>query len=120
MYKLLQTSLIILALTSLTLTAGKSHAQIDHHGHKHKTKPIDRAGAEKKASEMKDKFIEKKVIDKSWKDIKVDTSYTEMYDGKEEWVITFKNDKIKDVKKQKLYVFLKIDGRYIAANFTGD
>lgn len=120
MYKLLQRSLIIAALTILTLTAGNSHAEINHHGHNHKTEPIDRAAAETKAIEMKNKFIKKKVIDESWKDIKVDTSYTEMYDGKEEWVITFKNDEIKDVKKQKLYVFLKIDGKYIAANFTGE
>ena len=34
-----------------------------------------------------------------------------------EWVVTFTNEK--NVKKKKLYIFLKLNGEYIAANFTG-
>lgn len=37
-----------------------------------------------------------------------------------EWVVIFNNQKISESDKQKLYVFLTLNGEYIAANHTGN
>ena len=39
---------------------------------------------------------------------------------KKEWVVVFTNEKVKDPKEKMLYIFLTLDGQYIAANYTGD
>lgn len=113
--KFITSVLIALAITTTSLIA-HSHSG----GHSHKKEPIDKATAEKKSLKILNNFIEKKVIDESWEGIEVESSYTEMFQGHKEWVVTFKNDKIKDVKKQKLYVFWTITGKYVAANHTGE
>jgi hypothetical protein len=43
----------------------------------------------------------------------------EKYNKGYEWRVSFKNDQIKDTKKQKLYIFVRTSGTLSAANYTG-
>ena len=58
-------------------------------------------------------------IDASWSGIQADGAEQKTYAKNTEWVVTFKNAKLKDSAKQRLYLFFSLDGHYIAANYTG-
>lgn len=104
----------ILSLLSLTVIAGTGH----DHGHLHEE--INQAKAKVKATKVVASFIKDKKLDKSWKAIKVNSAEKKIFQGRSEWVITFVNKTISDIKKQKLYVFLTLTGDYVATNYTGN
>ena len=81
--------------------------------------PVDQATAEEKARAAIASLVEKEKLDKSWESIKATSAETIEFNGDSEWMVIFDNEKITDIKKQRLYVFLKITGEYIAANYTG-
>ena len=56
-------------------------------------------------------------IDSTWTKAVFDKSEKKKFGKKTEWVVTFNNKK--GVKGKKLYIFLKLDGEFVAANFTG-
>ena len=66
-----------------------------------------------------DSLIENKKIDKSWRAIKPNKPYKKEFKKGPEWVVTFDNPKIPQKEKQKLYVFISLTGKLIAANFSG-
>lgn len=105
----------IVILLTLSITSLIAHS---HHAHGHEAVDVNKSIAEKKATDMLSSFIQKKIIDKSWANIEADSTEIKVIYGKKEWLIVFKNDKV-EKEKQKLYVFLTIKGRYIAANYTG-
>jgi len=116
-FKVLIISLFF-GLTSHTAMAGSGH---DHgHGHGHSRAPIDQDTAVLKATKIVTNLVERNTIEKSWKTIKLNLIEKKVFNGKTEWVATFVNNKVSDVKKQKLYVFLTLGGDYIAANYTGE
>jgi Family of unknown function (DUF6488) len=106
----------ILCLLSITAMAGAGH----NHGHSHDAPPpITQDVAKVNASKIVASLIKKNKLDDSWSSIKASSAEKKILNYRPEWVITFINDKITDTQKQKLYVFLTPDGRYIAANHTG-
>lgn len=106
---------LALSLFSMTTMAGGSHS----HGHGHSHGPVDQATANLKAKNIVANFIKKKILDKSWESIEVNSSEKKTFNGKQEWVVSFVNEKFADIKKRKLYIFLTLSGSYIAANYTG-
>lgn len=68
-------------------------------------------------------LIVKGVIDQSWQSDVVLTSLTlekRKHHDIERWVIRFENhDREKNPAKKKLYVFLKLSGDYLSADFNG-
>ena len=56
-------------------------------------------------------------LDKSWNDAVYDKPEKKIFNGSEEWVVTFTNEK--SIKEKKLFVFLRKSGEFVAANFTG-
>jgi len=104
-----------LALFSMMAVAGGGH----DHGHGHSHSPVNQATANSKATKIIASFIKKKTLDKSWASTIVSSSEKKTFNGKEEWVVSFINEKVADAKKRKLYVFLTLSGDYIAANYTG-
>lgn len=118
MKKSIKALTMIITLTTTTLFASGGHSHDAHGGHSHHA-PVSQDKAQEKAFSMVHSFVKKKVIDKSWSSAKLDTIEKKMIQGKEEWLIVFTNTIIKDKSKEKLYVFLTLSGRYIAANYTG-
>jgi len=104
---------LTLGLFSMTAVAGGGH----DHGHSHE--PVDQATANSNATKIIASFIKKNTLDKSWTGTTVASSEKKMFNGQQEWVVSFVNEKVADAKKRKLYVFLSLSGDYIAANYTG-
>lgn len=118
MKKLIKTMIMIIALTTTTVFAGAGHSHDADGGHSYQA-PVNKTVAKEKALNVVNSFVKKNVIDKSWSSSNIDTAEKKVSHGNEEWVVIFINNKIDDKKKQKLYVFLTLSGRYIAANYTG-
>lgn len=102
-----------LALVSTLAIAGGGHG----HGHSHE--PVNQATANSKATRIISNFIKQKTLNKGWAGTTVSSSEKKTFNGKQEWVVSFVNEKVEDTKKRKLYVFLTLSGDYIAANYTG-
>jgi len=73
----------------------------------------------KTASIVVNKLAKGEKIHRSWYKIKATSAITRQYPQGTEWVISFKNQKIKKKSHQILYIFLTITGKYVAANYTG-
>jgi hypothetical protein len=105
---------LLLGLSAAPALAGPGH----DHSHSHEA--IGYIQAETAASKNVARLAGAGKIDESWASIKASKVNQKDFGGGMEWVVTFKNDKIADPDKQTLYVFLRIDGEYLAANYTGE
>lgn len=106
---------LTLSLFSMLAIAGGGH----DHGHGHSHEPVNQSAANTNATKILNSFVKQKTIDKSWTSASVSSSEKKLFNGKQEWVVSFLNEKIADTKKRKLYIFLTLSGNYIAANYTG-
>ena len=88
-------------------------------GHDHSHGPISKEQAVIKAESRLARLVQRGKIDKSWRDKKAVSAEQKTYHGKKEWVVTFKNPDLSDKSKQTLYMFFKINGHYLASNYTG-
>jgi hypothetical protein len=117
--KLFTTTAVLFASLafSLPIHAGSGHSHDKDGGHSHGAISNKKAVAKGLA---KVKFLAQKgTIDKSWVGITQGSAAKKTFNHNPEWVVMFKNDKIKDKSKQSLYIFFSLDGHYIAANYTG-
>lgn len=105
---------ILFSFLPVIVWAGAGH----DHGHSHD--PVSQEKAEEIATKQMVQLVEKGKIDNSWKSVKVLLSEKKKFGKNVEWVVIFKNEKISDTSKQKLYIFLTLGGDYLAANFTGN
>ena len=81
--------------------------------------PIGEKVAVLKAKEFITTLIDKKKLDDSWGLLSAQNAEKKIYQDRPEWVILFVNDKIKDVEKKNLYIFMKLNGEFLAINHTG-
>ena len=109
MRKLMIMLLCCVMLGASTAFAGSGHS----HG------PITKERAMQKAEKRLNRLVRKGKIAKSWAGKKAASVEKKIYNGKKEWVVTFKNPALKDKLKQNLYMFFKLDGHYLATNYTG-
>lgn len=118
MKKIVRTLFIITGLTFSfnPLYAGANH---NHDGHSHAQEKVTKAVAKKEAAKKLKKLIKAKKIENSWlKASNIDAKKKKF--GKDlEWIFTFKNDKVKNTKKQVIYVFVNLYGEVTGANYTG-
>lgn len=123
MKKLTTISVFLAALViSVSAQAGSGHAHDKdggHSNHGHAHGPLTAAEAKAKATRTMHGLAQRGVIEKSWISTKPGKAEKKTFSKGEEWVVSFKNDKIKDKSKQTLYIFYSLDGHYIAANYTG-
>ena len=114
-------SLFLCICLSLSVAyAGPGHGQKHSHGHSHSHKKRVNV-TEKETKEIGKHHIDRLVkagkIDKSWENAKYDLSLKKKFGKRLEWVVTYTNDKGK--KGKKLFIFLRLSGKFVAANFTG-
>ena len=108
--------LLIAILTTALLATGTALAGPGE-GHSHG--PISKEQAIRKAEKRLTSLVAKGKVDKSWQGKKATGVEKKTYQGKEEWVVTFNNPDLSDKSKQTLYMFFKLDGHYLATNYTG-
>jgi hypothetical protein len=64
-------------------------------------------------------LLKKGILDKTWAKVKAASAGQKQVDGHTEWVVLFTNPAVTDKSKETLFIFLRADGSYLAANFTG-
>ena len=111
-------AIIFTSTLFIGFTSPQSHAGPGHDGHAH-SHDIDANKAKKNATKVLNKLVEKKKLPESWKNIQATTVEKKRFGKQDEWVVTFKNAEEPDTSKQTLFVFLSMEGKYLAANFTG-
>ena len=81
-------------------------------------KPVTEKRLPKVAQVYIQNYVQRGALDKSWLKAKFVKAEKKKFRGKDEWIASFKNSEVKDEKKQVLYIFMRLDGKLIAANFT--
>lgn len=109
----------VFIFSPLSALAGSGHSHGHSHDQPHQANPITQSEAEALATTQVQTIVDKGKLDASWKVASVDSSSKKMFNGREEWVVSFKNDKATEPTKSMLYIFLGVTGDYIAANHTG-
>tara|TARA_R110000868_G_scaffold99515_11_gene273831 strand:+ start:11939 stop:12286 length:348 start_codon:yes stop_codon:yes gene_type:complete len=103
-------------ITSISFAGpGKGHSH--GHGHSHNAPEVSEAKTKEIARKHVERLVKDKKIDSSWSNAIYDKSEKKLFGGNTEWVVTYKNDK--DPKNKTLYIFLKLSGEFVAANFSG-
>jgi hypothetical protein len=110
---------IFSSITFLVL-AGNDQDHGHDHGHSHSQEAVDNVKAESNATNIVADLVQSEKLESSWTSISASTVEKQEFDGTPEWVVVFVNDAIPDIAKQTLYVFLTLNGEYIAANYTGE
>lgn len=110
---ILMTSALFFGYPVTNTFAGPGH---DGHSHSHDISSDD---AKKKARDIVAKLVEKKKVAASWQNVDAQNVEKKRFGKKDEWVVSFHNAKESNSTKQTLYIFLSMEGKYIAANFTG-
>ncbi|PCI12376.1 MAG: hypothetical protein COB71_09145 [Thiotrichales bacterium] len=100
--------------------AGSGHEHDKDGGHSHAQNTINSEEAATRAAMKVEQLANKGQIDGSWAGLEAASIEQKRYKNGPEWVITFKNGKVRDAAKQTLYLFFSLDGHYIAANYTGN
>ena len=99
--------------------AGGGHSHDKDGGHGHSSGPISESQAKTKATRTMNNLASRGVINKSWTSSKLVKAEKKSFSKGPEWIVSFKNESVKDKAKQTLYIFYSLDGHYIAANYTG-
>lgn len=104
---------LVLGLFSLVAVAGGNHS------HSHFSDPVSAERAAVIATDRVHRLADMGKIDPSWKSVEAGAPEQKRFGRKLEWVVAFKNAGISDASKQTLYLFLALDGSFLAANYTG-
>lgn len=103
-------------LSSLVL-AGPGQGHSHGGGHSHKTKEIEEVKTIEVGKSHIKRLVKEKKLNASWEEAEHLSSEKKKFGTRNEWVVIFENDKAE--KDKKLYIFLKLSGDFVAANFTG-
>lgn len=117
--KNLITALFLSLFIASPVMAGDGHSHDANGGHSHAQAAVSSEEIMNRASQKVNQLSDSGKVDSSWLAVKAVSAEQKEFNQKTEWVITFKNDKVKDPSKQTLYLFYSLDGHYIAANYSG-
>jgi len=129
MKKIIKATIVTLTLGLTALYAGGNHAGHSHshdghdhsaHGHSHSAKEkVSKSAVTKVAKQEVKKLAFNKRINNSWSSKPVFEIKKSKLNYKNDWVVSFKNEKIKNKDKQTLYIFVSATGQVVGANYTG-
>lgn len=114
---------ITLALSSSYAGSGHSHSH-EAHGHSHhEHSSLDKQLASKEIQKIAEQKVQSLVLEnkipKTWKDIPISKVGKDSNGYSSDWVVMFKNEKVKKKSKQTLYIFVGLYGDVTGANYTG-
>jgi len=109
----------IFSAATFLVMAGNDHGHDHGHEHSQVTVAVDAITAKSNATNIIAELVNKEKLVPSWLNVTASSTEKKEFKGTLEWVVIFENDKITDASKQTLYIFLKVNGEYIAANYTG-
>lgn len=126
----IKAAVAVLALSFTTIYAGSGHDH-SHDGNKHEEhshsnrysdikNEVSKDTIEKAAIQKVQSLVAEKKIHPSWKGMPISKIGKTHYGDTDDWVVGFDNKKIKNVKKQTLYIFVSVHGEIRGANYTGN
>ncbi len=138
--KLIKATIATLILSSITIYAGSDHPHEgdNHEGHDHSQKEdnhkshghlhryddlkneVSREAIEKTAIQKVQSLVLEKKISATWKDMPISKIGKTHYGDTNDWVVGFYNKRIKNKKRQTLYIFVSVRGEIRGANYTGN
>ena len=114
----MKTLLLTLMVTySISSFAGPGSGHSHGQGHSHGSPAVSKEKTAELGKFHIERLIKAEKLNASWKEAKYSASEKKRFGNKTEWVVVFENEK--GVKGKKLYIFLKLSGEFVAANFTG-
>ena len=138
MKRLIKATVVTLALSFTTIYAESTHEEHSHEGHDQSHKEdnhespghshrydalkneASKATIEKAAKQKVQSLVSEKKIPQSWKDMPISKIGKTHYGDTDDWVVGFDNMKIKNKRKQTLYIFVSVHGEIRGANYTGN
>lgn len=115
MKALILVSALVFTTTTIAGPAGSGHSH--GHSHSHAAPAVLKEQTQEIGKFHISRLVKSQKLEGSWNEAIYDQSEKKMLGGKEEWVVTFTNQK--SSKDKKIFIFLKASGEFIAANFTG-
>lgn len=121
---------VTLLITLSTLYAGDGHNH-SHDGHSHDTheyshgyEALKNEIGKKTVEEIARKEVKRLVLERkihsSWKTVPISKIGKTHYSDTTDWKVGFTNLKIKNKKRQTLYIFVSVRGKVTGANYTGN
>ena len=107
---------LLLGINPLYAGAGHSHGQ---HGHSHGNSKVKEEQAKQIAMKQLNSYVSYGKLDKSWKNISINSVEQKKFHGQLEWVFTFNNPNEQKAEQKNLYIFVNQYGEIMGANFTG-
>jgi len=112
----MKTLILLSALViSSAAFAGSGHSH--GHGHSHGVPAISKEKTQEVGKSQISRLVKEGKLEATWNEATYNQSEKKVFNGSEEWVVTFTNEK--SSKEKILYIFLKASGEFVAANFTG-
>lgn len=109
--------LVSVFLFSATTFAGPGGGHSHGHGHSHSAPAVSKEKTQEIGKFHLSRLVKNGKLESTWNEAIYNQSEKKMFNGREEWVVTFTNEK--SSKDKKIFVFLKLSGEFVAANFTG-
>jgi hypothetical protein len=113
---------LVLLLAASAAEAHPPKAGEAPHSHGPRKWPPDalsRDEVTERAKAERDRLIVEKKIEAAWQSAGDPVLEEKWFNGRPEWVVTFRHPAPTDKAKQSLYIFLTPTGRFVAANHTG-
>lgn len=132
-------NILTTAIALLSLSLSTSILACEGHGHDHNYEnddlnyelykqnysneyeypDVDKSVIRTNANKIISSLVKSKKIHNSWGKINPKSIITTVFNGQNEWLVTYHNPKLPNVKEHKLFLFLTMKGKYIAINYTG-
>ncbi len=131
MIKLIKASVVTLGLGFSSIYASSQQTQKAEHSehntthnhancHVHLKNEVSKQMVEKVAIQELKRLILAKKISPSWQKLPISKIGKTHYGDTNDWVVGFDNIRIKNVKRQTLYIFVSVTGEIRGANYTGN
>ncbi len=109
---------ILVAVSIMACGVSSLYAHGDA-GHSHAKYEASEAKVQSMANAEIEKLAKTNKISRTWLNaLRVDIR-KKTFGKKDEWVVKYKNKLVNDKKKQKLYIFVTLDGKVSGVNYTG-
>ena len=120
-HRALLAGVVLLVSTAAVSAASAQDAKPHRHGPgtKPHTHAVSKDEIVKRAKTERDRLIRERKLDIGWQQAAEPAIEEKDFNGRPEWVVTFRNPSPTDKAKEMLYIFLTPAGRFVAANHTG-
>lgn len=116
MNQLIKVLLVGIVMSSTVLIASGNHSHNNGHSHHAVSKEV----IIKKANQKLLTLVKNKKLPKSWLKSSILAMKKKQFNQHKEWVISYENSKITNVKKRVLYIFVNLHAKVTGANYTGN